>query len=1512
MNCFVKRFTGFICFAAAFCGSLPAVSAEREKQSARRVLMVDSYASMDVWSENIRDGFRSILSEQDVKINYETYELAVRFQSGLNPAQADIEALRLKLASTRYDLIVTSNNAATDLFLTGTLPLPEGTPLIASAYSGNLQKAREQTGLNMTGVEIPLNLFDNVIYALKLLPATRKVVLVADATADGRVQKTLTKLLADSNRNVEVAFISGSEYSTPEMFAELKKLDGGAVIFFNSWGSTRDPEPEGSYTALPKIRRLCPNALIMGKYSCYMALGAEAGIQPSGFDHGRIAAELAVRIFSGERAGGIAAVQSPVRQVLDYAAVRRLGIGKKNIPPETVILNTPPGFWIVYKEGIILAGSLFAAGTVFTIFFLLRRRKAFNMVRAMFAALPVRVVVVDRKMNTLFFHVPDDPALAQALAQSAPGNLPIRDEQIHPCLEQARKVFADGRPRKIEFEWHKKWRHAEFYPLPKEVFKKDAVMWFSSDITALHEAHATVAQMAGRFRLTLESIGDGVIATDETGRVTLLNPVATRLTGYTQEEAAGKPLETIFNIVSYITGDPVPSPLKKAIDANAPVELANHTDLIAKDGTRRHIADCASPIHDEDGRIAGGVLVFRDVTADYEKRDRIQMTSAILTSVADIAKITYFSTDPAGITTFQSAPLPFDLTDLGIPWSRLLNRQTHTLDITHETQGAFYRLRAVQAQNEANGKNLIFGVIQNITDITRSERSARDSLSLLQAVMNNLPCYIFAKKVEDRFRYVMCNAAFERVVGHTAAEIIGKTDADFFPNPADTDQFLADDRTLAASGKFLDSKEHFLGADGATHTVHIMKDVITQSDGTRLLLGMGLDVTAQEASEQKTQKLLRQEQLIKACLETIVVEKTAAVMPALLQRIGQYAHATGCCIIRFEATGNTPATCTDHWFATPGPLPSHLSAITPAPHWRQRLSNRELIILGDIERDIAAPHPPGPTAQSPRPTLLHGLWVNTTFIGCLCLGYDRPRTFSAEDLQLMQTITHIVEIALGAIHAQSELERNEYQNRLILDNVSIPLFLFSPGMRIVSANRAARLLTGRTEEEILNSPCHETFCRATGIGPECQVKKVLADGQTHTRDLTVNGRELHIIACPITVRGTIIFVLECCIDMTAFNQNQRQLLTAMEAAQAADRAKTYFLATMSHELRTPLNAVIGFSEILQQQTATPAQQAEYLSAINLSGKTLLNLISDLLDLTRLEGGQISLTPCETELPPLIAEICAIFRPKLDEKHLTLTLQGLETIPCLLLDSQRIRQILLNLIGNAVKFTHRGGITLRAALENGTLALSVADTGIGITPEKQQTIFDPFVQGDQTRGNRVYEGSGLGLSISSRLARRMGGEITLQSTPGHGSTFTLTLRATPCPRPGNTPKTTPQPPALPPRTILLVDDVPMNLKVLEAMLRRLNAASIPATSAEEALALLEKHPVDLILTDLWMPGINGQQLAERIRANPAHSRLPIYAVTADSEASSNFDMTPFNGAFQKPISLKALTALLETL
>ncbi len=391
---------------------------------------------------------------------------------------------------------------------------------------------------------------------------------------------------------------------------------------------------------------------------------------------------------------------------------------------------------------------------------------------------------------------------------------------------------------------------------------------------------------------------------------------------------------------------------------------------------------------------------------------------------------------------------------------------------------------------------------------------------------------------------------------------------------------------------------------------------------------------------------------------------------------------------------------------------------------------------------------------------------------------------------------------------------------------------------------------------------------------------------------------------------------------------QALIMDALAHAQAADKAKSFFIASVSHEIRTPLNSVIGFAELLREGGVSKEREKEYLDAIATSANALLMLINDVLDLSKLEANQMKIVTAFTDFNALCREVMLIFAFRAQENGNRLAADIPDDLPELDVDHIRIRQILINLFGNAVKFTKDGTITLRVAFTpdpdaagTGTLRFAVSDTGIGISEEDQKKLMEPFVQLSGLRGtNAVNNGTGLGLSISKRLAVCMNGELTCTSKVGEGSTFAVTLRSVryraktaPADRERAEPRPGPEAAARDAKAlrILVVDDVPMNLRVAQALFNKIGVDNVAtAASGEAALELLGKQPVDLILSDLWMPGMDGAAFSAAVKRDPELAHIPIVAQTADVETGGNFDMSHFDAVILKPLTTEKLTRMVK--
>jgi len=495
---------------------------------------------------------------------------------------------------------------------------------------------------------------------------------------------------------------------------------------------------------------------------------------------------------------------------------------------------------------------------------------------------------------------------------------------------------------------------------------------------------------------------------------------------------------------------------------------------------------------------------------------------------------------------------------------------------------------------------------------------------------------------------------------------------------------------------------------------------------------------------------------------------------------------------------------------------------------------------------------------------------------------------SDEISHLGSAINHMLE---SLQRSQREIQQTDQRYRAFMDNIPAIALIKDQEGRIVYMNEPLARIYKIKQEDVLGK-------RIAGWIPEEIARKIHEQDQEVIRTQRVmqyeqviptpDGVQQHRLSYKFPIEGPDgeLLVGTVGVDISDRIQTEEALHQAKEMAEAANRAKSEFLANMSHEIRTPLNGVVGMTELALATDLTPEQQ-EYLEAVKLSADSLLTVINDILDFSKIEAGKIDLEMIDFDLRDEMQMTMKTLSFRAVDKGLELLCEIASEVPeAVRGDSTRVRQVVVNLVGNAIKFTEAGEIALRVSVIQGNgedrlLDFTVSDTGVGISAEKLKTIFDPFTQAD-TSTTRKYGGTGLGLSISVRLVRMMGGEMSVESEPG-GTKFHFTL-----PLVAGTKSVKKAPGTGPDQMqdvrVLLVDDNRTNRRILEVTLKRWGITPTSAEGGNEAIVELlaassAGEPYDLILSDLQMPQMNGFEFAERVRKRPELSTAKIIMLTS---------------------------------
>jgi len=532
-----------------------------------------------------------------------------------------------------------------------------------------------------------------------------------------------------------------------------------------------------------------------------------------------------------------------------------------------------------------------------------------------------------------------------------------------------------------------------------------------------------------------------------------------------------------------------------------------------------------------------------------------------------------------------------------------------------------------------------------------------------------------------------------------------------------------------------------------------------------------------------------------------------------------------------------------------------------------------------------------------------------------------PKVRGGEIGAMARTLELFRESIVERERLAAETERQRRMIATAIETISEGFVLYDPQDRLVLCNSKFRELYPKIDDLMVPGTPFPTILRAIvdrgmvdleGRTPEEWIAERLAhhanpEGSPEYRYNQIWAR----ISERRTPDGSTVGVFT---DITELKQRQAELEQTMEQADSANRAKSVFLANMSHELRTPLNAIIGYSEMLQEQAQEQGMTdfAPDLNKIQDAGRHLLSLISDILDLSKIEAGKLELYLEDVPLPALIEEVRAIVGPLAAKNSNRLHIDCPPDIGALHTDRTKLKQCLLNLLSNATKFTSNGDISLAPKRQGAAMSFIIRDTGLGMTPEQLSKLFQNFVQADASTTKR-YGGTGLGLAITKRFCQALGGDVSVESEPGKGSTFTIMLpdrqsKAEPA-EIANPPSVIPEPGDAP--LVLIVDDDASARRLLAAVLRKEGLRVAEAEAGETAITLARRIRPDLITLDIMMPKMDGWSVLTTLKSDPDLAAIPVIVVTVTTDRGVALSLGAAD-FMTKPIERGRLVSLVHTL
>jgi len=1030
---------------------------------------------------------------------------------------------------------------------------------------------------------------------------------------------------------------------------------------------------------------------------------------------------------------------------------------------------------------------------------------------------------------------------------------------------------------------------------------------------------AALAESEAWLATTLSSIGDAVVATDERGRVRFLNPIAEGLTGWGRAEAAGRPIEEVFQIVNEYTREPAEHPVQKVLREGLVVGLANHTVLIAKGGAETPIEDSAAPIRDRQGAVAGVVMVFRDVTEDRAAEILLRASEARKAAILETALDAIITIDGAGrVVEFnpaaerifgydRGAAVGRDISELIVPPSL---REAHRRGLAHylasgegvvlgnrieisamRADGTEFPVELAVARISDEGPPLFTAHVRDITDRKRAEEALRERERQFRTLADSIPQLAWMARPDGSIFWY--NRRWYDYTGSTPEQMEG-WGWQSVHDPAQLPRVLENFKAAIAAGTPWEDTFPLRRYDGAMRS-HLSRALPVRDEHGRIVRWFGTNTDISERTQME-EALRASERRYRALIE---------VSPQMV----------------WEGRPDGGATYFNHWWYEYTGLTTEQSdgegwmeAIPPEHRERVRVAWLKAAVRGE-PFEIETP-------------------FRRASDGADRWHLARGATVEGRDGRVARWVWVAVDIHE---RKQSEIERDRLLEQLDAERRHLKTLIESSrdcvkeldldGRLVAMSDTGRRLLEIGDLCEVLDKPWLDFWHGADREAARGALAKALTGGAGAFEGFcpTGSGRPKwwDVVVSPILdAQGRPQRLLAVSRDVTERRGHAEERERLLVEAQEANRAKDQFLAVLSHELRTPLNPILLAVTSMLERPTPPDEVRPNLEMIRQNVDLQARLIDDLLDVMRIVRGKMPLHWEVADAHALIAQAVRICRSEVSAKGLGVTLELDAAEHHINADPARLQQVFWNLIKNAVKFTADGGaITIRTRNARDAdpsrgrrLVIEFSDTGIGIEPDVLSRIFDPFQQGE-TSITRRFGGLGLGLAISKGIVEGHGGLLSAES-PGRdrGTTFRIELRALPQPEPrGARPPAAPVddgPPAPSSLAILLLEDEPATMRLMARLLRGLGHDVTAVGTIAEALEAERSTRFDLIISDIGLPDGSGLEMMRQVvaRRGPVPAiALTGYGMEEDVQRSRE---AGFTAHMTKPIDFTKLQSMIR--